>query len=282
MPYKGTTLNSLGFLSAFASAVSWGTFFVPVRKVNVSNVWQLQGATGIGAILLAIPVGLFWGFDILPAGLLSGVIWAVGNILALYSVKMIGLSRTSPFLAGFSILISFLWGILFFGEKFHYLILAIAAVGLLLGGLPFITNTAKGSPVQKNGYLVAAASGLIGGSYVIPMQATHSLQSGFFSSSLSIFAIGIPLLFFSRRFIKKEMVAGILSGSLFNVGSLTILVAVGLIGITVAYPISQTATLFAVSWGILYFREIIHRPSIIRVIVGATLIMGGAGLLTIA
>jgi len=275
-------LNSLGFASAVVSAFSWGTFFVPVKKVKVGNIWQLQGATGIGVILFAIPIGFLWGFEILPSGLLSGTIWTIGNILALYSVRLIGLSRTSPFLAGFSILVSFLWGILFFGEKFNYLILAIAAVGLLLGGLPFIVNTTKGLPIQKKGYFVAAASGLIGGSYVIPMQATHSLQSGFFSSSLSIFVIGIPLLFFSRRFVKKEIAAGILSGSLFNVGSLTVLIAVGLIGITVAYPISQTATLFAVSWGILYFKEIVDRRHISRAIIGAGLIMCGAGLLTIA
>jgi glucose uptake protein len=275
-------LNSMGLLFAVGAAISWGTFFVPVRKVIVENIWQLQGATGMGAILFAIPVGFFWGFEILPSGLLSGAIWTAGNILALYSVRLIGLSRTSPFLAGFSILVSFLWGTLFFGEKFNYFILAIIAVGLLLGGLPFIANTAKGLPVQKKGYLVAAASGLIGGSYVIPMQATHSLQSGFFSSGLSIFVIGIPLLVLSRRFIKKEIVAGIVSGGMFNVGSLTVLIAIGLIGITVAYPISQTATLLAVSWGILYFKEIIHRRNIIRVITGAALIMCGAGLLTIA
>jgi glucose uptake protein len=280
--YRGTTLNSLGFLSAVTTAVCWGTFFVPVRKVNVANIWQLQGATGVGAILFAIPVGFLWGFEISPSGLLSGTIWTAGNILALYSVRLIGLSRTSPFLAGFSILVSFLWGILFFGEKFNYLILAIVAVGLLLGGLPFISNTTKGLPIQKKGYLIATASGLIGGSYVIPMQATHSLQSGFFSSSLSIFAIGLPLLFLSRRFVKKELVAGILSGSLFNVGSLAILIAVGLIGITVAYPISQTATLLAVSWGILYFKEIVHRRNILRVITGAGLILCGAALLAFA
>lgn len=275
-------MNSLGFASAIVSAFSWGTFFVPVKKVKVGSIWQLQGATGIGVILFAIPVGFLWGFEILPSGLLSGAIWAIGNILALYSVRLIGLSRTSPFLAGFSILVSFLWGILFFGEKFNYLILAIAAVGLLLGGLPFIVNTTKGIPIQRKGYFVAAASGLIGGSYVIPMHAAHSLQSGFFSSSLSIFVIGIPLLFYSRRFVKKEIAAGILSGSLFNVGSLAVLLAVGLIGITVAYPISQTATLFAVSWGILYFKEIVDRRHIRRAIIGAGLIMCGAGLLTIA
>lgn len=275
-------MNGIGLLSAIVSAVSWGTFFVPVRKVSVVNVWQLQGATGIGVLLFAIPVGFFWGFDIIPGGLFSGVIWTVGNILALYSVRLIGLSRTSPFLAGFSILVSFTWGILFFNEKFNYMILAIAAIGLLLAGLPFVANAAKSPLIQKKGYLFAAASGLIGGSYVIPMQATHSLQSGFFSSSLSIFAIGIPLLLLSRRFIKKEMAAGILSGSLFNAGSLAVLIAISLIGITIAYPISQTATLFAVSWGILYFREIVHRNNILKVITGAGMILCGAVLLAIA
>jgi glucose uptake protein len=275
-------LIGIGLLSAIASALSWGTFFVPVRKVNVVNVWQLQGATGIGVLLFAIPIGFFWGFDIIPAGLFSGVIWTAGNILALYSVKLIGLARTSPFLAGFSIIVSFMWGILFFSEKFNYMILAIAAIGLLLAGLPFVSSAAKGPLIQKKGYLLAAASGLIGGSYVIPMQATHSLQLGFFSSSLSIFAIGIPLLLLSRRFIKKEVGAGILSGILFNVGSLGVLVSISLIGITVAYPISQTATLFAVSWGILYFREIVHRNNILKVITGSGLILCGAALLAIA
>jgi len=275
-------LNPLGLLPAISAAICWGSFFVPIRKVNVVDIWQLQGATGIGAILFAIPIGFLWGFQISPAGLLSGAIWTAGNVLALYSVRLIGLSRTSPFLAGFSILISFLWGILYFGEKFNYLILAIVAIGLLLGGLIFISNTSKNSPIRKSGYLIATASGLIGGSYVIPLQATHSLQTGFFSSSLSIFAIGIPMLLFSRKFAKREMIAGTVSGSLFNMGSLSVLVAVGLIGITVAYPISQTATLFAISWGVLYFREIIHRQAILRIITGAGLILCGAALITVA
>ncbi len=78
------------------------------------------------------------------------------------------------------------------------------------------------------------------------------------------------------------MMAGTLSGFLFNIGSLSVLIAVGLIGITVAYPISQTATLFAISWGVLYFKEIIHRQGIFRVIIGAGLILCGAALITIA
>src|SRR6185437_250912 len=115
-----------------------------------------------------------------------------------------------------------------------------------------------------------------------PMQATHTLQSGFFSSSLSIFAIGIPLLFLSRRWIKREIAAGVISGSLFNAGSLFVLIAVASIGITVAYPISQTATLFAVSWGVLYFKEISNRRNILRVITGSVMILLGAMLLSIA
>ncbi|MGI0101722.1 MAG: GRP family sugar transporter [Nitrosotalea sp.] len=275
-------MNSLGLLSAFGAAICWGTFFVPIKKVGVTNIWQLQGATGIGVILFAVPIGFLWGFQVLPAGLLGGAIWTAGNVLALYSVRLIGLSRTSPFLAGFSILASFLWGILYFNEKFNYMVLAIIAVGLLLVGLIFISNTSNISPIRKKGYLIAIASGLVGGSYVIPLQATHSLQAGFFSSSLAIFAIGIPMLLLSRKFVKREMLAGALSGGIFNIGSLSVLVAVGLIGITVAYPISQTATLFAISWGILYFREIVHRENIFKVITGAGLILCGAVLITIA
>lgn len=275
-------MNPFGLASSIGSAVCWGTFFAPVKKVSVANIWQLQGSTGIGVILFAIPISFFWGFEILPSGLLSGAIWTAGNILALYSVRLIGLSRTSPFLAGFSILISFLWGIFYFEEKFNYMILAIGAIGLLLAGLPFVTSASKTSTVQRKGYLVAATSGIIGGSYVIPMQATHSLQSGFFSSSLSIFAIGIPLLFLSRRWIKREIVAGVISGSLFNAGSLFVLMAIASIGITVAYPISQTATLFAVSWGVLYFKEISNRHNILKVITGSVMILSGAMLLSIA
>lgn len=275
-------LNPSGLISSIGSAICWGTFFVPVRKVNIENIWQLQGSTGIGVILFAIPIGFLWGFAILPGGLLSGAIWTAGNILALYSVKLIGLSRTSPFLSGFSILVSFLWGILLFGEKFNFMLVAVCAIGLLLAGLPFVASAGKASHVQRKGYFIAAASGIVGGSYVVPMQATHTLQSGFFSSSLSIFAIGIPLLFLSRRWIKKEIVAGIASGSLFNFGSLAVLIGVASIGITVAYPISQTATLFAVSWGILYFKEIVQRRNILKVIIGSVMILSGAILLSLA
>lgn len=269
-------------MSSIGSAVCWGTFFAPVKKVKVASIWQLQGSTGIGALLFAIPVGFFWGFGILPSGLLGGAIWTAGNILALYSVRLIGLSRTSPLLAGFSILVSFIWGVLFFGERFSHMEMALGAIVLLLAGLPFVTSGAKSSTVQKKGYLIAAASGIIGGSYVIPMQAAHALQSGFFSSSLAIFAIGVPMLLLVRRWSKKEITAGIVSGSLFNFGSLFVLMAVASIGITVAYPISQTATLFAVSWGVLYFKEIASRQNILRVIAGSAMILSGAALLSVA
>ncbi|MEO9308594.1 MAG: GRP family sugar transporter [Nitrososphaera sp.] len=275
-------MNSSGLISSIGSAICWGTFFVPVKKVKVADICQLQGSTGIGALLFAIPISFFWGFEILPSGLIGGAIWTAGNILALYSVRLIGLSKTSPLLAGFSILVSFLWGILFFGEKFNHMPLAIGAIGLLLAGLPFVTGATKTSAVQKRGYVIAIISGIVGGSYVIPMQMTHTLQSGFFSSSLSIFAISIPLLFISRKWIRKDITAGIASGSLFNAGSLFVLIAITSVGITVAYPISQTATLFAVSWGILYFKEIANKQNIFRVITGSVMILSGATLLSIA
>jgi glucose uptake protein len=274
-------LTDLGLAFAVFAAISWGTFFVPVRKVGIKNIYQLQGATSIGVLLFSIPVGYFWGFEIQFGGLVSGVIWTVANLLALFSVKLIGLARTSPLLAGAGIISSFVWGTVFFNETFDSLILAIIAIGLLLIGLQLVVNGEKG-PIQKRGYFVAIAAGLIGGTYIIPMQVTQTLQSGFFSSSLSIFIIGISLFLFRRRFIKKETIAGIISGGLFNLGNFAVLISVGVIGITIAFPISQTATLFAVSWGMFYFKEVIHKQGIMRVSLGALVILCGAALLAIA
>lgn len=275
-------MTDLGLFFAAFAAISWGTFFVPVRKVGIKSIWQLQGATSIGVLLFAIPVGYFWGFEIQLGGLVSGLIWTIANLLALYSVRLIGLARTSPLLAGSSIISSFVWGTAFFNETFDSLILALIAIGLLLIGLQLVVNGEKVSYIQKRGYLVAVASGLIGGTYIIPMQVTQTLQSGFFSSSLSIFVIGIPMFLLARKFIKKETIAGIISGSLFNLGSFSVLIAVGLIGITIAFPIAQTATLFAVSWGMFYFKEVIRRQGIVRVSIGVLVILGGATLLAIA
>ena len=275
-------MTDLGLFFAAFAAISWGTFFVPVRKVGIKNIWQLQGATSIGVLLFAIPIGYFWGFEIQLGGLVSGVIWTIANLLALYSVRLIGLARTSPLLAGSSIISSFVWGTAFFNEIFDSLILALTAIGLLLIGLQLVVNGEKDTYIQKRGYFIAVASGLIVGTYIIPMQATQTLQSGFFSSSLSIFVVGIPMFLLARKFIKKETIAGIISGSLFNLGSFTVLIAVGLIGITIAFPIAQTATLFAVSWGMFYFKEVIRREGIVRVSVGALVILSGAALLAIA
>ncbi len=96
-----------GLLFAALSAVFWGTFFVPVRKVGIGSVWQLQGATSIGVLAFSLPIAFFSGYNIQLAGLASGVIWSIGNILALYAVRLVGLARTSSFLAGFSIIVSF-------------------------------------------------------------------------------------------------------------------------------------------------------------------------------
>ena len=76
-------MENLGIVAALGAALAWGSYAVPFKKSGSTNLIQFQALMGVGILvsgLLASQVlGYSLNFNIY--GIISGVLWAIGNLL---------------------------------------------------------------------------------------------------------------------------------------------------------------------------------------------------------
>ena len=101
-----------------------------------------------------------------------------------------------------------------------------------------------------------------------------------FPMAIGIFALGWILFFIKRskpdmKIIKHAMVSGVF----WNIANFASMFAILYLGLTVGFPLTQTALLVGILWGLFYFKEFKKKQKIIQVIIGAIIIIIGAFLL---
>lgn len=117
-------------------------------------------------------------------------------------------------------------------------------------------------------------AGLLFGSYLIPLKTTVLSPLEFlFPMSVGIAVFAAAIFLIKKPIIDKKIIAnGIASGILWNTANITSFFAVGALGLTVGFPLTQMALFVSVLWGIFYFREIKGKNAIVKVI-GASIIL---------
>lgn len=277
-------LETAGLLFALVSIICWGTNFVPLKMARRPNLLQFQALMSVGIFALSVAAMLLlnFPFTLTLFGLVSGILWAVGNYLSVKAVSMSGLAKTAPIWMGMVILFSFAFGIIFFQEEVSFLLMGILGIVALLVGINVVA--ASGGEKVKGaikGVIFAALAGLLFGFYLIPLKIS-GLQPGefIFSMSLGILAASWAIFFIRRGPLNFTNVkAGLASGAIWNVANISSLFAISSLGLAIGFPITQLALLVAVGWGIFYFKEIRKRSSLVKIILGAVLLVIGAFLL---
>ncbi|NMJ86942.1 MAG: hypothetical protein EX285_03770 [Thaumarchaeota archaeon] len=269
-------IDYFGITFALVAAVSWGTYLVPIKKFGIENIFHTQGAMGIGAIVSALAILPFYGSLTLdPAGVSAGIIWISASTLAIFAIKYIGLGRVAPLVGSVIIITSFLWGLLFFNEELTSLLFALIGIAMLASGMPLV-RIGENKSKDIKGYVLTIIAGILWGSLFVPIRIFSELENSLFSMCLAIFVIGIGILIATRHFRKREILTGIVSGAIWNIGNVGSFIAVATIGLTVGYPLTQLALLFNVSWGLIYFKEVKKRKSFTAIYVGAIIIIIGS------
>ena len=280
-------MNNLGFLLAIGAALCWGTYIVPFKKSQSQNLLQFQALMGTGIFISGFIASILFDYSLQlnVYGLLSGFLWASANVLSLTAVLNLGISKAIPILASLVILSSFLWGALVFGELPSGLIIGFAGIGLIILGVILVsTTTNTQSQNTKKRLFTAILAGIIFGSQLVPLKVGNvATKDFFFSVCLGIFLTGLLIALFKKTRFKNEAVGlSLLSGIIWNIGNLLSLVAISLIGLAKAIPISQSSTLIAVLWGLFYFKEITQRKFRIQVLIGAAILLLGVIILSLA
>lgn len=274
-----------GLLSALISAICWGTYFVPMKKIENVNPFQYQAfmVTGIFLTTLIISLFLKFPFNLNVFGFSSGIIWTIGNALSAIAVKRSGLGRSSAIWMSVAVLVSFIWGILFFQEVLKSMIVGIIGIILIILGIIFVLYSGKDIDKRKIGLVIAIIAGVFFGSQLVPFKLSSlSSQEFLFPMSLGILVSGWIMFLMRASKIEGYVKQGLVSGGIWNVANLFSLFAVSNLGISIGFPLTQMALLVAVLWGLLYFKEIKGKSSKVKIVIGAVIMIVGAMALAFA
>lgn len=280
-------MNYLGFLLALGAAFCWGTYMVPFKISKALDLAFYQLLIGIGILVSGVIISLLFHFPLTlnSYGLFSGFLWALASSIFLTALSNLGLSKAAPIASSIVIISTFLWGVLVFGEIPAGLILGFIGILLIILGVVVVsTLTSDQSLNTRRGFSAAILAGLIWGSQIAPLKIGQiETQNAFFSMCVGIFLTGICLSVIRKvKFTKKAVSAAITSGVIWNIGNLASLISLELIGLSKTFPISQSANLVAILWGVFYFKEIRSRKEIARILIGAAILLTGILILSIA
>lgn len=115
-----------GLLAAFIGCLGSGSFGAPLKCKAVDMV---NGGKGPDAFVLQTYKSTMYfltswlvlllgvDFEFTPWGILSGIMWVTGGVCGIFGIRNAGLAISVATWSSIAVLISFCWGIFFFGEQ---------------------------------------------------------------------------------------------------------------------------------------------------------------------
>ena len=277
----------LELIYALIPVLAWGTWLTPSQNVRYPNqqvkTLYVTAANLALALLVLAVLGLRSQAALSPGSLATltpssfwlvfagGLIWAISGLCAFTATAQLGTARAFGIWAPLNIITSMLWGALLFNEfpntgPANVLRLLAALAAILAGVLLIIFSRGAGEPTQQArrrlwlGYAAAAGAGLLWGSYFIPIKAAGvSMSVGNFPLALGMLAGSAVLALLARRSPRLERPADVyrtlLTGLLWGIGNLGMLLLVGALGAGRGFTISQLSVVVNALVGIFILRD---------------------------
>ncbi len=259
-----------GLALAVLSAVAFGFYMVP-RRFSRASQSDFTAALGLGAaVALALPPTFWagtWSLRGLGIAFLGGLSFALASHLFVLSVDALGLTRATP-VKNFTGVFGTLFGIAILGEYraggapvIAQLTLGSILIGLgayLVGGIGQGSGPVQEPKARRRGFLLAFGAAAFFGFYLVPLQLAAPLGSGYGYLGLglgALFGLTLPRLRSIVRLPARELGLGALSGALLSLGVLLAVPAADLVGLSVAWPITQLNTFVALAAGVFWLHE---------------------------
>lgn len=260
---------------AFAALLCLGSYMVPVRFSKAKGMdffpFMALGILGMDLLFfrnglreLAAQPGAF------GLALLSGLLWAFGQLFANAALEEISLAK-GTLLFSVNTLINILIGIIVFKETSGPKDLGlIAGGGLLLFAGAWLVSIAQPAASQtenlKKGLPLALGAGFFWGIYFLPLKSAPLVNPAYALSSLTFLSgmalggclpgLAIALLQRGKGWGAKSFFAGILSAALWMGGMAFFLLAIQFLGLARAVPIVNGNSLVYAAWSLWVFKEI--------------------------
>ena len=129
----------IGWLAVIIACLAFGSFAVPMKAEAVVKVHVhplvFQSYKTFWVFITSFLTAFWYPVEFTPWGIVSGLSWVPAGVAAVVSVQHIGLGVGQGTWSSIIVLVSFLWGVLYFEEKLQSYPLSIFGVFCLMCGV---------------------------------------------------------------------------------------------------------------------------------------------------
>jgi len=142
-----------GYIFAMISALCFGSFNIPLKleKTQKANpepmIFQIYMSTGIFVTSWIVCTYTKFVFNVW--GLLSAALWVTASMMSIFAINNVGLAVSQGLWSGGTIIISFLWGVLYFNQNPKDLWLSILALAVIVIGITGVSVAGSNLLVNK-------------------------------------------------------------------------------------------------------------------------------------
>ena len=287
-------MNTTALLIGLGPLLGWGLYPTIASKIGGRPVNQILGST-LGTLIFAIVFALYKGME-LPTGsdltfsILSGVGWAIAQIITFQSFTLIGSSRAMPITTAFQLLGASLWGVFALGNwpgATAKVLGAFALVLIILGAWMTVWTEKKnteGSNLLKKAVLLLAVGEIGYCAYSAAPQATSiDGMHAFLPQAIGMVIVAVvysAVLSFKEKSAFVEVVSykHIFSGFFFAFAALTYLISAqpDMNGLATGFILSQTSVVLATLTGIWFLGQKKTKKEMTVTVIGLVLILAAA------
>ncbi|WP_282458847.1 ribose/proton symporter RbsU [Ligilactobacillus aviarius] len=292
-------MKLVAVLIGLGPLIGWGIYPTIASKFGGKPVNQILGST-IGTLIFAIVynqlehLGFPQGKDLLLA-ILSGIGWAVAQVITFYSFTLIGSSRAMPVTTAFQLLGASLWGVVALGDwptMVDKVVGFVALAVIILGAWMTVWSEHK-TKENSNSLRKAVIVLLIGevgywAYSAAPQAASINGKQAFLPQAIGMVIVGViyGIITLVRKqgnpFAQKVTYKQIISGFFFAFAALTYLISAqpNMNGLATGFILSQTSVVLATLTGIWFLgQKKTHRE--MAVTVGGLILIIAAAAITV-
>lgn len=278
-------MGFIEWLVAFVPVLSFGLIPVVGTRIGGKPAEQSMGIA-LGGLLFSLAVLLFKRPEITPhiflIGFLSGTFWAVGSVGQFQGIRYLGVARATPMLNGGQVIGTSLVGVALGEWASHAAkIYGFSALALLIAGI-VLTSYKQDNDGEKSqwgkgiGINLLAVAGFTAYVGILKYFGIGSLSSIFPQSIGQIVALFLfGLLFFNNQTFNRMSLRNGVSGLIWGIGNLALLLSQVKLGLAVAYPVSQAAVIVSVFGGVFINKESKTRKEWVMTAAGIAVLCAG-------
>ncbi|WP_286006264.1 ribose/proton symporter RbsU [Ligilactobacillus aviarius] len=292
-------MKLVAILIGLGPLIGWGIYPTIASKFGGKPVNQILGST-IGTLIFAVVynqiehLGFPQGKNLLLA-ILSGIGWAVAQVITFYSFTLIGSSRAMPVTTAFQLLGASLWGVVALGDwptMVDKVVGFVALAVIILGAWMTVWSEHK-TKEDSNSLRKAVIVLLIGeigywAYSAAPQAASINGKQAFLPQAIGMVIVGViyGIITLARKqgnpFAQKVTYKQIISGFFFAFAALTYLISAqpNMNGLATGFILSQTSVVLATLTGIWFLgQKKTHRE--MAVTVGGLILIIAAAAITV-